>query len=424
MKKLYTLVMLLAAAVQAHAAWDGTSAPWTAGDGTAESPYLIENEQQLAYLQSTVAEGETYAGKFFALTTDLDMSGDAKKVFSPIGKFDDFYIDSEYYRESLVFEGTFDGDYHTIDNLYISYYDVEELGGVGLFAVGRGTTEIKNLKLGANVVIDAPDSYSVGAVIGYCDGSKVTNCSMAGTVNGGGGEVGGIVGTAQPGTYLDGCVCTGVINAHTSCGGIVGYLPDSEVRNCFSSAELNCPGAYQVGGIGGWLYESTITNCVAIGKVTANDGSSWMPGKSPVCGELEESTAANCYYVAALTGCDPVVAQAGVKAVTEAELKSAGILEALNTDDAWAAGSDGYPVPAWTVSAQSAIATPDAIRPTIGVAGGAIAITACGQAVAIYDLSGRQVYSNPGAANLAFTPASRGIYLVRVGANAPVKIAL
>lgn len=425
MKKIYTCAMILCAALQAHAAWDGTAEAWTAGDGTPESPFLIENEQQLAYLQSTVNEGENYAGKYFRLTADLDMSASADKLFYPIGKFDDYFVDTEYYWESLVFEGVFDGDYHTIDNMRIVYRDTDELGGVGLFAVGRATTEIRNLILGANVEVDAPDSYSVGGIMGYCDGSKIINCSMAGTIAGGGGEVGGIVGTVQGTSLIDGCVSTGIINAHTSCGGIVGYAPNSEVTNCFSSAEVNCPGAFQVGGIAGWLYKSKISNCVAIGKVTAEAGSTWLAGKSPVVADLEDSEASACYYVEALTGCKPLANQAGVIAVTEEELKSDATLAALNGDgDAWATGTDGFPMPAWTVSGHTAIKNVALQPAAVSVSGDCINIMAAGQPVAIFDLSGRMIYSVSGLANATFTPASRGIYLVRVGSSAPVKVAL
>lgn len=424
MKKFYISAIIICAALQASAAWDGTAAAWTAGDGSAESPFLIENEQNLAYLQTTVNEGESYAGKFFKLTADLDMSASADHLFYPIGIFNDYFVESEYYYESLSFDGVFDGDYHTIDNLRIVYRDTDDLGGVGLFAVGRPTTEIRNLILGSKVEVDAPESYSVGGIMGYCDGCKIINCSMAGTIDGGGGEVGGIVGTAQGSSIIDGCVSTGIINAHTSCGGIVGYAPTSVVKNCFSSAEVNCPGAFQVGGIAGWLYKSSISNCVAIGKVTAELGSSWLAGMSPICSDLEASVAANCYYVEALTGCKPLSAQVGVIGVTEEELKSEATLAALNGDDAWCAGPDGFPALAWTISAQSAIRDVALEKTAVSVNGNCINIAADSRPVAIYDLSGRMVYSVSGIATATFTPASRGIFMIRIGASAPVKIAL
>lgn len=424
MKKLYFTALILCAALQAHAAWDGTAEAWTAGDGSAESPFLIENERHLAHLQATVNEGESYAGKYFRLTADLDMGASDDMLFHPIGIFDDYFVDSQYYKESMAFEGVFDGDYHTIDNMRVVYADPDELGGVGLFGVGRNTTEIKNLILGANVEIDAPDSPSVGAVIGYSDGCHIVNCSMAGTIDGGSAEVGGIVGTAQGGTLIEGCVSTGTINAHSSCGGIIGYAPNSEIKNCFSSAEVNCPLAYMVGGIVGWLYKSTLSNSVAVGKVTAEAGSSWLGGKSPVCSELEESTIINCYYVEALTGCKPLSAQPGVTALTEDELKSPATLEALNVDEVWCAGSNGFPALEWTVSGHSAISGIAAAKTAVSVVGGSITVDAAGRPVAVYDLSGRMVYSASGLSQATFAPASRGIYLVRVGSSAPVKVAL
>ena len=83
----------MAIAVSAQEPWDGTSASWTNGDGSSEKPYLIENGQHLAFLAEQVLAGETYAGKFFLLTKDLDMGADKGLKFDPIGMYDD-YIDT------------------------------------------------------------------------------------------------------------------------------------------------------------------------------------------------------------------------------------------------------------------------------------------------------------------------------------------
>ena len=56
--------------------WDGSiAAAFAGGIGTAEDPYQIATGAQLAYLASTVNSGETYAGKNFVLTTDIDLNG-------------------------------------------------------------------------------------------------------------------------------------------------------------------------------------------------------------------------------------------------------------------------------------------------------------------------------------------------------------
>ena len=56
--------------------WDGsTAAAFAGGTGTAEDPYQIANGAQLAYLASSVNSGETYAGKNFVLTANIDLNG-------------------------------------------------------------------------------------------------------------------------------------------------------------------------------------------------------------------------------------------------------------------------------------------------------------------------------------------------------------
>ena len=146
-KKL-SFVMVMGISFSSYAAWNGDATAWTQGDGSEQNPFLIENEAQLSHLQQTVTAGETYQGKFFRLTADLDMGG---KQMPSIGHYNDYTTQEnpELVRESKVFRGTFDGDFHTIDNLTIVNNNADvNLGGVGLFAVSYPETHICNLTLG------------------------------------------------------------------------------------------------------------------------------------------------------------------------------------------------------------------------------------------------------------------------------------
>lgn len=62
--------------------WDGTyTTDWT-GAGTESNPYLISKASQLAGMSlQSFGNNQTYAGKFFKLTRDLDMQGDKKSKF-------------------------------------------------------------------------------------------------------------------------------------------------------------------------------------------------------------------------------------------------------------------------------------------------------------------------------------------------------
>ena len=350
--------MVMGISLSSYAAWNGDATAWTQGDGSEQNPFLIENEAQLSHLQQTVPAGETYQGKFFRLTADLDMGG---KQMPSIGNYNDYTTQEnpELVRESKVFRGTFDGNFHTIDNLTIVNNNADpSLGGVGLFAISYPETYICNLILGKNVTIEGSDFDCVAGFVGYGSGGKVENCRFMGLVNGGSMNAGGIVGAAEVAMTISGCVNTGKLVGHSFAGGIAGSVSMSNVQNCYSSATISCPLAYWVAGIVGWTEQSTIYNCYAIGSVEAEVGSSFLPGKSPVCAELEKSSASDCYYVEALTGCKPLSEQTGVTAVTEEEMKAADMIAKLNANlsaNAWGVGANGFPALLWEIDGTGGI---------------------------------------------------------------------
>ena len=64
-------------------AWDGvTQSSSLKGEGTAESPLLIESAADLACLARTVNKGMSYEGKYITQTADIDLGG---KEWTPIG---------------------------------------------------------------------------------------------------------------------------------------------------------------------------------------------------------------------------------------------------------------------------------------------------------------------------------------------------
>ena len=70
------LSLLPATALAAGGAWDGSIATaFAGGTGTESDPYQIANGAQLAYLASSVNSGETYTGKYFVLTANIDLNG-------------------------------------------------------------------------------------------------------------------------------------------------------------------------------------------------------------------------------------------------------------------------------------------------------------------------------------------------------------
>lgn len=107
---LLALAMLAAMTVimipTASAAWDGSSvSAGLVGSGSEYDPYLISSENDLAYVAKQVNDAITsYEGEYLKLTVDLDLGN---KLWTPIG------VAKNYFR------GTFDGDGHTVSNLYV-----------------------------------------------------------------------------------------------------------------------------------------------------------------------------------------------------------------------------------------------------------------------------------------------------------------
>ena len=417
-KKL-SFVMVMGISLSSYAAWNGDATAWTQGDGSEQNPFLIENEAQLSHLQQTVTAGETYQGKYFRMTADLDMGG---KQMPSIGHYNDYTTQEnpELVRESKVFRGTFDGDFHTIDNLTIVSNNAEAtLGGLGLFAVSYPETRICNLTLGQGVTVEGSEFDNVGGFVGYSAGGNVENCRILGTVNGGGMNVGGIVGSVEESMTITGCVNAGRLVGHSFAGGIVGYANLSKIQNCYSSAVISCPLASWVGGILGWAVESTVNNCYAIGPVEAEVGSIWMPGKSPICSELEKSTAADCYYVEALTGCKPLSEQAGVTAVTEEEMKAADMIAKLNANlsaNAWGAGADGFPALLWEIDRTGSIESAGATAGIEIIKEGdrLVVVSATGERarLSVYDITGKAIVTAVVSDGDCVTVPGKGVCIV------------
>lgn len=181
------------------------------------------------------------------------------------------------------FNGTFDGQGHTISNMSVT---VGVTSSAGLF--GYGSAQVQNVKLESVYVVSA--NSSVGGIIGDAhSGAKIENCTVEGTIlytdpgtDAGYSDVGGVVGTASNVT-ITGCKFSGVVfsekgvgNGNTGgIGGIVGEVNSSTISNCtnnygtvYTTATSN-----NAGGIAGRIVNSTVTECNNNGAVKAGAGS-------------------------------------------------------------------------------------------------------------------------------------------------------
>ena len=169
-------------------AWDGKIAEkFAGGTGTESDPYQISNGAELAYLAQQVNAGESYSDKYFTLTNDIDLGS---KEWTPIGNENENW-------DGYKFEGTFDGDGHTICNL-----NVPDTALPGLF--GRVTGVIQNLIVlgevhAGNIALNDYEAAAGGIV---CCGNNVTvqNCGFYGTIYSGNNTYGAILGNGNNAT--------------------------------------------------------------------------------------------------------------------------------------------------------------------------------------------------------------------------------
>ena len=122
----FVLGLLMAVVVQAQTYWNGTSNKTFSGSGTQADPYLIGTAEQLAGLaERTNVDKEDFAGKYIKLTADIyltnfnDPDTANWKEWIPIARTNrQQQSGGGSTTDSSFFCGHFDGDGHTIYNLY------------------------------------------------------------------------------------------------------------------------------------------------------------------------------------------------------------------------------------------------------------------------------------------------------------------
>lgn len=233
----------------------------------------IDTAEELAGLAKLVNEGTSFSGKIVTLAADIDLGGN---LWTPIGGGN---------NGGKRFQGTFDGNGHTISNM-MAISDIRY--GNGLFGDITGGATIGNVTV-SDAMVDrygpSSNAYSgnvYGIVCGYAYGNVYfDNVHVVNSEVRGYGKVGTILGmAADPGgtTYLNNCSVTGttvsaVYNAGgyigmaqnqvsmTNCAkpGIVWSTPAGETYKTFSgetATEVNTGDTVQVNGTY-WLYNGT-----------------------------------------------------------------------------------------------------------------------------------------------------------------------
>jgi hypothetical protein len=188
-----------------------------------------------------------------------------------------------------VFNGTFDGNGHTITGLRIHATE-DASPAQGLFSYIGPKAVIQNLGL-KDVRVVVVGSNMAGAVVGSSSGT-VKNCYSEGEVRGGtaGGVVGSNGGTVQN-SYFEGEVKGGNWG-----GGVVGSNT-SRVQNSYSTGSVTGGGV--VGGVVGLNWSGAVQNSYATGSVMGNGGNGARVGG--VVG-MNFGQVRNCYATGGVNG--------------------------------------------------------------------------------------------------------------------------
>lgn len=286
------------------------------GEGTKENPWIIATRDDLIYLADMVnnRESGTYcSGEYFSLANDIDMSGHR---FTAIGK--------DYYH---IFDGTFDGNGHTIKNLtevtpdriygglfgrtgensVISNLVIENASitanAFAACAVAWSAGDVKNVRVLtsvitnegqgtgaiANIVRNISDSHAVGCNVnghyGYTGGllgqlnGTMERCSatdmrvVAGSPERNAMPAGGLVALANFGSAIRGSYFSGTIDASYNytasyTGGIVGTCAGGSIERSFFVGTVRgySSDAY-TGGLVGLAQSVSLTDCYVSGRV-------------------------------------------------------------------------------------------------------------------------------------------------------------
>lgn len=335
-----------------------------AGEGTDASPYQVGTPEALAWVLLLGKTSPDNVNIYADLIADIDLSGSS---YGPVGVGTDGTAgrSTSLPWDTSPFQGTFNGNGHTISNLYSTvgglFDDVRDNSWVGGFTLS-GDVEASGL---------------IGGVAGYTR-SGVTLSDIVSNVNvtgkGGGSAAAGVVGIlGGVDSKIVRCGATGTItisNITPWVGGLVGGMGQSAddyavMEHCYSTVSftLNAAASY-VGGLAGNFPSgscSTVDNSYA---ATRFEGDGTSTARGALFGRVDSSAImpSDLFYVVNMEGGFELVPfgrndneKAPFFSVLEGEAKTREFVEALNegelgpasnwvADDATSPKNSGFPV--------------------------------------------------------------------------------
>lgn len=301
------------------------TAKWLTGEGTAASPILISNAEELKIFHDIV-NGENNRQQNLAacatLTADIVLNDG---TFAEDGNYtpgpSSITPPTEWtpmgVTYSAAYTGTFDGAGHTIQGLYCN----SNSRAPGLFGYIEGAT-IQGVRVTG--YFNANNAEQAGCIAALAKSSRITGCVSTASINGHHSfqsSTGGIVGIADSSTQVSDCINYGTVKCTPSnyyatfAGGIVGCLAAySTVTNCSNFGTIiglvngSSTQPIYVGGIVGTARLESISDCYNAGAVRINEqsSSSATQGAGGIAGYAGNDAQypihiSNCYNVGSVT---------------------------------------------------------------------------------------------------------------------------
>ncbi|ASB49769.1 InlB B-repeat-containing protein [Alkalitalea saponilacus] len=259
------------------------------GFGSEENPWLIETAEQLENVGRFT--GKEHVDKHFSQVSDIDLGvipWNEGAGWKPIGG--PLYADA--------FSGAFDGNDHSIINLYINRPDENIIGLFGMLAY----CEIKNVHLKD---VDVTGNNSVGGLVGSNRSVNshlfIENSSVTGMVQGN-GRVGGLVGESLHLSVISDCMADVMVSGEAWMGGFVGYASNfTRISRSASYGDVIGSSSNLGGFVGTALDRTIIEDCYSKGSVTGNSYCGGFAGHlSAGLGRLVQII--NCYSTGDVSG--------------------------------------------------------------------------------------------------------------------------
>lgn len=301
------------------------------GQGTEQSPYLIKTVDHLNALAQSVADGNSYAGKVFALAADINM-GSSTRAWDPIGDtgapFAGRFTGKGYKITGFKANGRGANRYAlfghiapqgSVEDLTIEQAGVSgsgeavaalaawnegsiarcsvsgEVQGLGYYTAAIAAINAGEIS-GSQVAGAVSGVGNVGSFAGHCYGTITSSLSSAavraaGYISSSNRSIGGITGVLSPlkgtaATVKD-CVFAGSISdavGYAYSGGLVGTMVMGHVQQCINvglvtgTRSLYSETDNPTGGLVGSIHESTLKDCINAGTVLKQQTSDYVGG--------------------------------------------------------------------------------------------------------------------------------------------------